>query len=124
MAKILIVDDSRFPRMLLRKMLEASGHQIAEAADGASTLERYSEERPDVVLLDLFLAEESGLDVLARLLAVDREARVVLATADDDPATRARAEQAGARGFIAKPFAPGPVLTALDAVLATPCSSG
>lgn len=117
MAKILIVDDSKVPRLLLRRLLEPEGHIVREAEDGASALTRYREERPDVVFLDLVLREESGFDVLASLRALDVSAAVILATGDAEAETRSRAGAEGARGFVTKPFGRDEVLGLLLDVL-------
>ncbi len=118
MAKILIVDDSALSRRLLRRIVESAGHQVIEAPDGVVALESYFLERPDLVLLDLTMAGMYGLDVLARLRELDPAARVVIASADIQSSTRELAMQAGARGFITKPFVAEQVLPIVAAALA------
>lgn len=119
MATILIVDDSKVPRLLLRRLLEPCGHEVREAVDSVSTLACYAASRPDVVLLDLILGEECGLDVLARLRESDANVCVVMATGDAEERTRHRAVAAGARGFLTKPFVREEVLRVLGDVLGT-----
>ncbi len=117
MAKILIVDDSALSRRLLRRIVESAGHQVIEAADGVAGLESYFLERPDLVLLDLTMAGMYGLDVLVKLRELDPAARVVIASADIQSSTREMTMQAGARGFIHKPFVADQVLSAIASVL-------
>ena len=62
-----------------------------EAPDGLSALERYSLDRPDLVLLDVTMNEMNGLEVLEQLRAMDPGARVVMATADVQSSTRTMA---------------------------------
>ena len=118
MANILVVDDSALSRRTSRRILEAAGHAVTEAADGLSALERYAVERPDVVLLDVTMAEMDGLEVLAQLRAMDPAARVVMATADVQTSTRTLSAAAGAVGFVVKPLTTDSVVRAVEAALA------
>jgi two-component system, chemotaxis family, chemotaxis protein CheY len=75
-------------------------------------------DRPDVVLLDVTMAEMNGLEVLGQLRAMDPDARVVMATADVQTSTRTLAEAGGAVGFVVKPLASDTVVRAVTAALA------
>ena len=118
MANILVVDDSSLSRRTSRRILESAGHAVTEAADGMSALERYAVDRPDLVLLDVTMAEMGGLEVLAQLRAMDPAARVVMATADVQTSTRTLSTAVGAVGFVAKPLTTDSVVRAVDAALA------
>ena len=115
---VLVVDDSGFARRTLRQILESAGHNVDEAKDGWEALERYTLNRPKVVLLDIIMEGMPGMEVLAKLREFDREARIVLATADTQTATRTEAEAAGARGLVQKPFEREQVLQAIETVAA------
>ena len=115
---VLIIDDSGFSRRMLRQILEGAGHNVEEAPGGFEALERYSLKPADVVLLDIIMDGMSGLEVLARLRELDRGAKVLVATADTQTATRQEAEAAGAMGMIRKPFDKEQVLGAIQAVVA------
>ncbi len=117
MAKLLIVDDSRLSRRILRSILEPAGYQIAEAEDGIAALEKYFVDKPDLVLLDLTMDGMYGLDVLTKLRQMDPQARVLITSADIQSQTHAIAKAEGAVGYIDKPFAPGQVLSTVDTVL-------
>ena len=118
MAKILVVDDSSLSRRISRRILEEAGHAVSEAQDGLSALERYALDRPDLVLLDVTMAEMDGLEVLRQLRAMDPASRVVMATADVQTSTRDLAEAGGATGFVNKPLTSQTVLRVVDAALA------
>ncbi|HUR55857.1 MAG TPA: response regulator [Gemmataceae bacterium] len=118
MARLLVVDDSALSRRISRRILEEAGHAVSEAAEGMTALERYAVDRPDVVLLDVTMAEMDGFEVLRQLRAMDPTARVVMATADVQASSRALAEAGGAVGFVGKPFAADALLRAVDAALA------
>ncbi|HKQ36487.1 MAG TPA: response regulator [Verrucomicrobiae bacterium] len=115
---ILVVDDSGFARRTLRQMLEGAGHTVEEAANGNDALERYFLKRPDLVLLDIVMEGMSGLEVLPRIIEMDPEARVVVASADVQSSTRAEAQAGGAAGFINKPFVREQVIETVSNVLA------
>jgi two-component system, chemotaxis family, chemotaxis protein CheY len=87
----------------MRAMLEPAGFEIIEAADGMTALERYSVDRPDVVILDLVMNGMYGLDVLAKLRELDPAARVVVVSADVQQSSQDMVHAAGAMGFLNKP---------------------
>ena len=121
--KILIVDDSALSRRTLRRILEAAEYDVVEAEDGMTALEVYFLEKPRVVLLDLVMKGMYGLDVLMKLREMDPKALVVIASADIQSSTRKLVDDAGALGFINKPFVSEQVLTAVDAALAEGATS-
>ena len=116
-AKVLIVDDSALTRRSLRQILETAGCEVVEAEDGLGALERYYLEKPDVVLLDLVMRGMYGLEVLHKLRELDGNARIVVVSADVQSSSLELAEQAGAKGFINKPFDKAEILVALDTAL-------
>jgi two-component system, chemotaxis family, chemotaxis protein CheY len=116
-SRVLIVDDSAMSRRIVRGILESAGPEVAEAADGLAALERFSLERPDLVLLDLVMGGMNGLDVLQKLREMDGQARIIVATADIQSSTRKMAEQAGSMGFVTKPIRSEELLGIVDSVL-------
>ena len=117
-AKILIVDDSSLSRRTLRRILESGGYDVVEANDGMTALETYFLEKPNLVLLDLVMKGMYGLDVLTKLREMDPKALVVVASADIQSSTRKLVDEAGALGFIHKPFVSEQVIAATEAALA------
>src|ERR1700752_404587 len=115
--EILIVDDSALSRRTLRRILESAGYVVVEADEGLSALEVYFLEKPSLVLLDLVMKGMYGLDVLVKLREMDQQARVVVASADIQSSTRKMVDEAGAIGFINKPFVPEQVIAAVEAAL-------
>ena len=115
--RILIVDDSALSRRTLRRILEAAEYEVVEAGDGMAALELYFLEKPGLVLLDLVMKGMYGLDVLVKLREMDPKALVVVATADIQSSTRKMVEEAGALGFVTKPFVAEAVLAAVEAAL-------
>jgi two-component system, chemotaxis family, chemotaxis protein CheY len=117
MAKILVVDDSGLSRRTLRRILEQAGHEVIEATEGISALERYFLDAPDLVLLDLTMTGMYGMDVLNKLREMDANARVIVGSADIQSSTREMARAGGASAFINKPFASEQVTEAVRRVL-------
>ena len=110
MAKVLIVDDAAFLRMRLAKLLTDKGHQVVEAQNGKEAVERYREEHPDVVLMDITMPELDGIQALQAIRAKDGKARVVMCSALGQQNMILEAMQAGAKDFIVKPYEPTRVL--------------
>ena len=115
--KILVVDDSALSRRTLRRILETAGYSVVEADEGMAALELYFIEKPKAVLLDLVMKGMYGLEVLTKIREMDRDARVVIASADVQSSTRAMAEEAGACAVIHKPLVASEVIEALDKAL-------
>lgn len=117
-AKVLIVDDSALTRRSLRQILETAGCEVLEAENGLEALERYFLDKPDVVMLDLVMRGMYGLDVLQKIRELDPRARIIVVSADIQTSSQDLAGEAGAAGFINKPFDRADILSALDAALA------
>lgn len=102
---VVICDDEPMLRELVRASLD-NGYRFAEANDGIVAVELIRELMPDAVTLDLMLPRRSGLDVLAELRSDEllRDIPVVIVSAW--PEKREEALEAGARGFVTKPFDP------------------
>lgn len=115
--KLLLVDDSGLARRSMRAMLEPAGFEVIEAEDGMSALERYSIEKPDVVILDLVMKGMYGLDVLTKIRQMDPAARVVVVSADVQQSSQDMVHAAGAIGFLNKPVERERVLTLLRGAL-------
>ena len=120
--KLLLVDDSGLARRSMRAMLEPAGFEVIEAEDGMTALERYSVDKPDVVILDLVMKGMYGLDVLTKLRQLDPDARVVVVSADVQQSSQDMVHAAGAIGFLNKPVQRERVLTLLRGALEEPRS--
>ncbi|MBR4184074.1 MAG: response regulator [Lachnospiraceae bacterium] len=117
-AKILIVDDSRMSRIMLRNILENAGYAVVgEASDGEEGVEAYSECKPDVVTLDITMPKKDGLEALEAILAVDPDAKAIMITAAGQQDKLIKALKVGAKRFINKPFKEDEILTNIQDVL-------
>jgi CheY-like chemotaxis protein len=113
---ILICDDEPALRELVRATL-SDGYRFAEASDGVLAIELAREVEPDVVILDLMLPRLGGLEVLAKLREDERlrDVPVLVITAWNE--TREDVIAAGAADFVAKPFDPEELKTAIEGLL-------
>lgn len=120
MIRILVVDDSKFMRMLLGDLLSRNGFDVLEAESGEEALQIYRKEKPDLVTLDILMPGRDGIETVGDLREEDPKARIVMVTALGMEDYIQRALEAGADGFILKPFSPERVLDTLKEVLDKP----
>jgi CheY-like chemotaxis protein/two-component sensor histidine kinase len=126
--KILVVDDSRVIRKIIRKELEPDGYEISEAKNGLEALTRLAgSSPPDLVTLDVEMPKLNGFDT-CRKIRTERYTRffthcpgnqmpVIFVTGNDTMKDRKRGFQLGAADFISKPFTKGAVLSAVSKIL-------
>jgi two-component system invasion response regulator UvrY len=101
--KILLVDDHAVVRAGVRRLLASEvGISILEAESGHNAIEVWRRERPTMVILDLNLAGSSGLELLRRLIQMDKAVKILVLSMHSEPVYAARALRAGARGYMSK----------------------
>ena len=111
---VLLCDDALFMRTMLRGIVAQAGYEvIGEAPNGRAAIEQYMALRPDIVLMDMVMPELGGVDAVREICTLDPGARIVMCSAMGQQQLVADAIQAGARGFITKPFTASRVLEAL-----------
>jgi DNA-binding response OmpR family regulator len=101
--RILVVDDDRVTRHLLRSVLSAAGFTTAVAKDGVDALRVMRTRRFDLLLLDVWMPRMSGLDLLVKLRGRKSRPRVVVMTSDDTPQTLLHAVRDQAFRYVHKP---------------------
>ena len=105
MAKILIVDDSRTSRKMLRNIMESNGHEIIdEAVNGQEGVQKFQALKPDVVTLDITMPVVDGVEALKMIKALDPESKGVMVTAAGQKNKMIECIKAGANEFLTKPF--------------------
>ncbi len=103
--RILLVDDAMIIRMILRKILTEAGFEIAgEASNGAESIRKYQELKPDLVTMDITMPEMGGIKALKAIREFDPNAKVIICSAMGQKSLIIEAMEAGAANFIAKPF--------------------
>ena len=117
MANILIVDDSKTSRKILRGALEEAGYTVVgEAADGNQGVDMYKELKPDVVTMDITMPNKDGIEALGEIMNYDSQAKVVMVTAAGQKTKMIEAIKAGAADFIQKPFEPETIISTIKKV--------
>ena len=104
--KVLAIDDSRTIRELLRSVMEDAGFDFESACDGVEGVERYAEVRPDVVITDINMPNMDGYGVIDAIRKgdIDNQVPILVLTTESGDKLKARARDAGATGWIVKPF--------------------
>ncbi len=117
-ARILVVDDAAFMRMMVKEILGKNGFQVVgEAENGLQAIARYQELTPDLVTMDITMPELNGIQAVREIRKLNPNARIVMCSAMGQQAMVIDAIQAGARDFIVKPFQPDRVLEAVRKAL-------
>lgn len=118
-ATIMIVDDERFFREVLREMLVKDGFTVvAEASSGDEAVQKFAEFAPALVLMDIYMPGMSGIEATREIVTSDAAAKIIICSGtgyDDDIKA---AIQAGALGIIYKPFYDEEVLQTVRSILA------
>ena len=104
--RILVVDDEPEIRALLGECLVVAGFDTMEAADGAEAVAAVQAERPAVILLDVTMPRQGGMEALPELKRIAPDVPVIMCTAHMDVPTAVRAMQLGAYDYLTKPFDP------------------
>jgi DNA-binding response OmpR family regulator len=102
-ARILLVDDERSVQTLLTYPLRKDGYDVVTAKDGQEALERFAEQRFDLVVLDIMLPKLDGIEVCRRL-RTRSQVPIIMLTAKDDEIDKVLGLEMGADDYITKPF--------------------
>lgn len=121
-AKILIVDDNRIIREVLRGLIRHDDQLqvVGVAANGESALEMIAQLKPDLVCCDVLMPGLDGIAVLRAIHAAHPGTRVIVVSGESRPDVVSRALKAGASGFVVKPFNAEKVLRSIHTALASP----
>ena len=120
MTKVLTVDDSRTMRDMLRLALVKAGFEVVEAVDGEHGLEVLNAGGADVIITDINMPKLDGFGFIERVRddQAYRATPILVLTTESDPEKRARARDAGATGWIVKPFHPDKLIDVVRRVAA------
>jgi DNA-binding NtrC family response regulator len=116
-ARILIVDDDEKVRQSLAELLTGDGHRVLTLADGHAAIEAIRSSDWDIVLLDLKLPGLDGLEVLKKMMEINRGIEVIMITGYSTVETAVAAMKAGAADYVVKPFAPDEIRIRLQSIL-------
>lgn len=118
MAKILLVDDSKTSRKILRSILEENGHEIVgEASNGQEGYEKFVELKPELTTMDITMPVLDGLEALKKIIEYDKNAKVIMVTAAGQKTKMVDAVKYGAAEFLAKPFEAAQIIEIINRVI-------
>ena len=117
--RILVVEDNDLNRKLFCDVLKSQGFAVEPVADGHQVIERARDFVPNLIIMDIQLAEVSGLELIERAKAdvALRTIPVLAVTAYAGKGDEERIRDAGAEGYLAKPVSIGPFLAAVRGLL-------
>ena len=117
---VLIVDDSRIMRQIVRRSLDKAGFaelKVSEAANGSEALDSFHRERPDLILSDWNMPEMDGMEFLQAVRGEDPKIPLGFNTTQSTSDLRKRALRYGAHFLLSKPFTPEALGAAVNAIL-------
>ena len=120
MTRILVADDDKTTRHVLRSVLTNAGFSTSTAKDGVEALKALTTSHFDLLLLDVWMPRMNGLDLLARLRTIDAPPRVIVMTSDDAPETLLKAVREQAFQYVHKPVESPALLDTIRAALEAP----
>ena len=118
MARILVIDDEPDMRAMLELILKSAGHEVILAADGREGVEKYRTSPADLVITDLFMPNQEGLETIGELRRRFPEVAIIAMSGRPDSGTMLSiAQKFGAIGMLHKPFAADELIAAVEKAL-------
>lgn len=115
MANILIVDDSRTSRKILRSVLESHGYCVVdEAANGQEGVQKFQACKPDIVTMDITMPVLDGMEALKMIKALKPDAKVIMVTAAGQKGKMIECIKLGADEFLTKPFDNAEIISVVE----------
>jgi two-component system, chemotaxis family, chemotaxis protein CheY len=119
--KILVIDDSETIRQQVKQALATTGYEIIEAVDGIDGLEKLRAVIDlDLALCDVNMPRMNGLDMIAEVQRSGSKIPILMLTTEGQPSLIRRAREAGAKGWIVKPFKPELLVAAVTKLIDAP----
>lgn len=118
MSKIMIVDDAVFMRKVIRDLLAKNNYtDVVEASDGIEATTVYSENFPDLVIMDITMPSQDGIETIKEMMKIDPNANILMCSAMGQEAMVREAIKLGAKDFVVKPFKPDRMILAVERLL-------
>ncbi|OPA80254.1 hypothetical protein BVG16_05820 [Paenibacillus selenitireducens] len=105
--RVLIVDDTKFLRLMLTDILTKSGYEVVgQAENGVIAVDKFRELRPDLVIMDITMPEMDGITALKEIRAIEPQSVILICSAMSQRDLISKALKAGANNYVMKPFEP------------------
>src|SRR3989338_7496254 len=102
--KVLVVDDEKEICEVTRNFLARRNYTVFIATNTSEALKIALEQKPEIVLLDMRLGDESGIELIPKIKEMDKDTKIIMVTALDDAESIQRSSSLGADEYITKPF--------------------
>ncbi|MFW9880301.1 MAG: response regulator [Candidatus Thorarchaeota archaeon] len=113
--RVLIVDDSQVMREMIGDVLKTQGFEVVgEATDGQEALNQYKKLKPDIVTMDVVMPKEHGIDAVKKIIAIDKEAKIIIISGLYQKTLVMEALDAGALDYVIKPFEPSELIETVN----------
>src|SRR5512135_1345293 len=123
MSRILVVDDDRTTRHFLTRVLKSAGYSVSTASDGTLALRQLRRQTFDLILLDIWMPEMNGLELLSRVPDQPSPPKVIIMTSDDTPETMLGTIRRRAYRYVVKPVHPEELLEFVFSALSAPAEA-
>ena len=118
MSTVMIIDDSKTSRSILRNILTKNGYEVvAEAENGQDGYDKYCELNPDFVTIDITMPVMDGIETLVKIKEYDPDAKVIMVTAAGQKGKMLDAIKLCAAEFVTKPFETEQIISIMDSIL-------
>jgi len=119
MQKVLIVDDARLMRNIIKSTITESFGKVLfiEASNGREAIEMYKKESPGLVTMDITMEEKNGLEAAKDIKAFDQSAKIIMVTAMGQEKLMNECIKAGIEDFIVKPFSKARIYASISRIL-------
>ncbi|MCK9216663.1 MAG: response regulator [Firmicutes bacterium] len=119
MYKILVADDEKALRMLVKGTLEIGNYNIIEAENGIDVLYMVATEKPDLIILDVMMPGMTGYEVCEEIKSKDefKDTKILILTAKGQQTDKEKAKKVMADYYLSKPFSPAKLLSVVEEIL-------
>ena len=117
MQHILAVDDSQTMRDVVKETLESAGYQVTVAENGQDGLEKFKQGKFDLIIADINMPIMDGITMIKEIRKLDSEIPIITLTTESEETKKQEGRQAGADGWIVKPFRPAQFLDIIKQIL-------
>ena len=116
--RVLIVDDARIIRALIKNALTLAGYEVVgEAQSGQEAVYLFGQLKPDLVTMDLIMPDMQGMEAIKRIISIDPKARIIVVSSLGQKLLAQDAIEAGAQAFLAKPFQPSDLISLANEIM-------
>ena len=115
--KVLAIDDSETMLNMVKQTLEMGGYEVVTAKDGKDGVAKYSESSPDIIITDINMPVMDGITLIGEIRKLNSDIPIITLTTESEDQMKQKGFEAGANGWIVKPFRPAQFLDIVKQIL-------